>query len=57
MPRYERTYAGEHRTEKVTVQLTPSERCKGRSKFRPLRRHRVRASSTDGSKGQKVRGA
>ena len=26
MARYERTYAGEHRTEKVTVQLTPSER-------------------------------
>ena len=29
-------------------------RCKGRSKFRPLRRHRMRASSTDSSKGQKV---
>jgi hypothetical protein len=26
MPRYERTYAGEHRTEVVTVKLTPSER-------------------------------
>lgn len=26
MARYEQTYAGEHRTAKVTVQLTPSER-------------------------------
>lgn len=26
MPRYERTYAGEYRTEMVTVKLTPSER-------------------------------
>ena len=26
MPRYERTYIGEHRTEVVTVKLTPSER-------------------------------
>lgn len=26
MPRYERTYTGEHRTEVVTVKLTPSER-------------------------------
>jgi len=26
MARYERTYSGEHRTEKVTVQLTPQER-------------------------------
>jgi len=28
--------------------------CGGRSNFRPLRRHRMQASSTDGSKGRKV---
>src|SRR3954454_8637040 len=28
--------------------------CRGRSKFRPLRRHKMQASSTDGSKGQKA---
>jgi len=28
--------------------------CKGRSKFRPLRRHKIQASSTGGSKSQKV---
>src|SRR5689334_3270623 len=28
--------------------------CGGRSNFRPLRRHRTQASSTDGSKGRKV---
>jgi hypothetical protein len=26
--------------------------CRGRSKFRPLRRRKMRASSTDGSKGR-----
>src|ERR671916_1036386 len=28
--------------------------CRGRSKFRPLRRHKMQASSTEGSKGQKA---
>src|SRR5215213_7919574 len=32
---------------------TPLE-CRGRSKFRPLRRHKMQASSTDGSKGRMV---
>ena len=37
-------------TDKTAAVLS----CKGRSKFRPLRRHKMQASSNDGFKGQKV---
>src|SRR4051812_28406816 len=38
----------------VGLQICPEGVCRGRSKFSPLRRHKMQVLSTDGSKGRTV---
>src|SRR4051794_17925581 len=42
------------RQQAAVVEVRRRILCRGRSKFRPLRRHKMQAPSTDGSKGQKA---
>src|SRR3954466_5944159 len=49
--RAQRRAIGRH---SVVGEISGDDLCRGRSKIRPLRRHRMQASSTDNPKGQKA---